>query len=52
MAEILAPIAGNVWQVLVATIESMRLEIPVEVATSGTVQDVLAPRAMRSWTTT
>ena len=52
MTEILAPITGNVRQVLaaagdsvaagdvVAIIESMKLEIPVEAETAGTVQEV------------
>jgi acetyl-CoA carboxylase biotin carboxyl carrier protein len=52
MAEILAPITGNVWQVhvavgdtvaegdVVATIESMKLEIPVEAELAGTVLEV------------
>jgi acetyl-CoA carboxylase biotin carboxyl carrier protein len=53
VAEVLAPITGNVWQVLVAAgdtvaegdvvviLESMKLEIPVESDAAGTVQEVL-----------
>jgi biotin carboxyl carrier protein len=53
MANVLAPITGSVWQVLVtagdsvgkgdvvATIESMKLEIPVEADMAGTVREVL-----------
>lgn len=53
MAEIHAPITGNVWQVLaepghrvahgdtVAIIESMKLEIPVESEVQGIVTQVL-----------
>ena len=52
MAEIRAPITGSVWKVLVAEgepvvadqivviIESMKLEIPVEAETGGTVSRV------------
>jgi acetyl-CoA carboxylase biotin carboxyl carrier protein len=52
MAEIRAPIAGNVWQVevavgdavsdgdIVVVLESMKLEIPVEAETSGTVREI------------
>jgi biotin carboxyl carrier protein len=52
LPEILAPITGNVWEVhaaegqevgvgdLVAVIESMKLEIPVESEISGTVSEV------------
>ena len=52
MADICAPITGNVWQVLVAAgdtvsegdvvaiLESMKLEIPVESEIGGTVQEV------------
>ncbi len=53
MAHIEAPITGNLWKVLVAAgdvfapgdtvaiIESMKLEIPVEVDEGGTVRAVL-----------
>jgi biotin carboxyl carrier protein len=52
MPEILAPITGNVWEVLaavgdavsegdvLATLESMKLEIPVEAEVGGTVREV------------
>ena len=52
MIEIRAPITGNVWQIevavgdavaagdVVAILESMKLEIPVEAEVSGTVQEV------------
>jgi Pyruvate carboxylase len=52
MPDVVAPITGNVWQVLVAVgdavsegdvvaiLESMKLEIPVEAEVSGTVQEV------------
>jgi biotin carboxyl carrier protein len=48
-----APITGNVWQVLVAAgdaigsgdvvavIESMKLEIPIEAEADGTIREVL-----------
>ena len=54
MSEICAPITGNVWKVLVAAgdavkvddvvaiLESMKLEIPVEAESAGTVLRVLA----------
>jgi biotin carboxyl carrier protein len=53
LAEIRAPITGNVWKILavlgqkvesfemVAIIESMKLEIPVESETDGTVVEIL-----------
>ena len=53
MSEIPAPITGNVWKVLVgegdavavedvvAILESMKLEIPVESESAGTVSRVL-----------
>jgi len=53
MSEIRAPITGNVWKVLVAEgdavrvddvvaiLESMKLEIPVEAESAGTVLRVL-----------
>jgi acetyl-CoA carboxylase biotin carboxyl carrier protein len=53
MSEIRAPITGNVWKVLVAAgdavevdqmvaiLESMKLEIPVESEHAGTVTQVL-----------
>ncbi len=53
MSEIRAPITGNVWKVLVAVgdavevdqmvaiLESMKLEIPVESEHAGTVTGVL-----------
>ena len=53
MSEIPAPITGNVWKILaapgdrvepeqvVAIIESMKLEIPVEAEVHGTVARVL-----------
>ncbi|MBM3676530.1 MAG: acetyl-CoA carboxylase biotin carboxyl carrier protein subunit [Actinobacteria bacterium] len=53
MSEIRAPITGNVWKVLVgegdaievdqmvAILESMKLEIPVESEHAGTVKKVL-----------
>ena len=53
MTPITAPITGNVWKVLVepgdavapdqvvALIESMKLEIPVEAEAAGTVAQVL-----------
>jgi acetyl-CoA carboxylase biotin carboxyl carrier protein len=52
MADVLAPIAGSVFQIQVAVgdvveagdivgiIESMKLEIPVEAETGGTVEQV------------
>mgnify|MGYP003627383075 CR=1 FL=1 len=52
-SEILAEVAGTIWTVDVAvgtkvaagdsvvTIESMKMEIPVEAQTSGTVQELL-----------
>ena len=53
MSEIRAPISGNVWKVLVAEgdsvqseqvvaiLESMKLEIPVEAEGDGTIRRVL-----------
>ena len=53
MSEIRAPITGNVWKILVtegdrvavddvvAILESMKLEIPVEAESAGTVTRVL-----------
>jgi acetyl-CoA carboxylase biotin carboxyl carrier protein len=53
MSEIRAPITGNVWKILVAEgdavqvddvvaiLESMKLEIPVEAESAGTVTRVL-----------
>lgn len=53
MSDIRAPITGNVWKVLVvegdavrvddvvAILESMKLEIPVEAESAGTVARVL-----------
>jgi biotin carboxyl carrier protein len=53
MSEIRAPITGNVWKILVAVgdevaaddvvaiLESMKLEIPVEAAGAGSVARVL-----------
>ena len=53
MSEIRAPITGNVWKLLVsegdtvqvddvvAILESMKLEIPVEAESAGTVTRVL-----------
>ena len=53
MDEIRAPITGNVWKVLVAEgdtvgvdemvaiLESMKLEIPVEAESEGTIRRVL-----------
>ena len=53
MSEIRAPITGNVWKILVvegdvvavddvvAILESMKLEIPVEAESAGTVLRVL-----------
>jgi len=53
MSEIPAPITGNVWKILaapgdrvepeqlVAIIESMKLEIPVEAESEGTIARVL-----------
>jgi acetyl-CoA carboxylase biotin carboxyl carrier protein len=53
MAEIRAPITGNVWEInvavgddvaegdLVVVIESMKLEIPVEAEVAGTVREVV-----------
>jgi len=53
MSEIRAPITGNVWKILVsegdevvvddvvAILESMKLEIPVEAESAGTVSRVL-----------
>jgi acetyl-CoA carboxylase biotin carboxyl carrier protein len=52
LAEIRAPITGSIWEVhaaegqevaagdIVAIIESMKLEIPVEAETGGTVEQV------------
>jgi len=54
MSEITAPITGNVWKILVtegdevavddvvAILESMKLEIPVEAESAGIVTRVLA----------
>jgi biotin carboxyl carrier protein len=56
MPEILAPITGSVWEVLatvgdtvsegdiLATLESMKLEIPVEAEVGGTVREVLVAK--------
>ena len=52
MAEVRAPIAGNVWQIEVAVgdqvsdgdivviLESMKLEIPVEAEAAGAVREI------------
>lgn len=55
MPEIEAPVAGNVWKILVAVgdqvedgddvaiLESMKMEIPVEAEDAGTVTEIRAP---------
>ena len=52
MAEIIAPLTGNVWKILVSVgqqfqagetlviLESMKMEIPVEAEESGTVVEI------------
>jgi biotin carboxyl carrier protein len=53
VADVTAPITGNVWELLagvgdevragdvVAVLESMKLEIPIEAEVDGTIREVL-----------